>query len=195
MSTDNPQANGFGSDLPRFLEWAGVLALRATRSVLGKTEDAEDTSQNALVKMYVTIQDKGWPENDCPRAWVLRIAHNEAVNLILARNRKRKSDPLDRASPLVDPDGGNVDIIDPDADRIKKQDQIDEEYERLEEAKRMFFQLSEGERECLILQWDGMSIQQIADHRGVSVNTIKTLLRLGKRKLRGDDPECGSLDV
>jgi RNA polymerase sigma factor (sigma-70 family) len=64
------------------------------RSILGNEDDARDAVQNTAVQALVGFRDARVHTN--PRAWLFRIARNEALGLVRSR---RVADPLSGDEP------------------------------------------------------------------------------------------------
>ena len=72
--------------------------------LLGDAAAGDDVAQSTLLKAYGALRDGRAPEH--VKAWLYRIAHNTAVDL-LARRREQPSDGLpDRAAPSGGPTTG-----------------------------------------------------------------------------------------
>ena len=66
------------------------------RSLVRSDHDADDATQNALLKAYAAIARK---HPDAPlRPWLFRITHNEAVTLLRSRKRGQTNREARRSS-------------------------------------------------------------------------------------------------
>ncbi len=126
-------------------------------------ERAQDLAQEAFVR--VLDHD---PES--PRAWLFAVANNLAKDESRMVVRRKKHLSLlkaesDEIAPAPDP-----------AERLERE-------ERLEAAKRALEQLSERDREVLLL-WDaGFNYVDIAARTGLSVGAIGTTLARARKRL------------
>lgn len=126
--------------------------------------DAEDCFQNTFVKLY-TISPSFKDENHL-KAWLLRVAVNECSNYIRDNRRHLSLEPLvDKPAP-------------PSGD--------------MSDASWALMKVEDGYREVLYLYYcERYKVKEIADILGKNPNTVKTLLKRGREKLRliygGDD--------
>jgi RNA polymerase sigma factor (sigma-70 family) len=67
--------------------------VRYCQGILHVREDAEDAAQNAMLAAVRTLP--GRPARMNLRAWLFRVAHNEAISML---RRRRPSEPLEEAS-------------------------------------------------------------------------------------------------
>lgn len=139
----------------------------------GNKEEAEDLLQNVFVKVYKNIN-----RFDTRRkfsSWIYRIAHNEAVNFLKKRGRKKfvsledietTRDKLETASPAKSP----VDAW------INK--------ELKNEMQSALDKLPSKYKEVLILRYFlDKSYEEMSEILGKPINTVGTLLNRAKRKL------------
>ena len=135
---------------------------------------AEDLLQDAFIKAVTTIKTSRYNEEGKFLPWLLRIAHNLAIDHF----RREKRYPT-----IVMEDGNNVfdtmEFSEDSADSI----QIKQEtHARLRE---MIDKLPPVQREVLIMRHYGdMSFQEIADATGVSINTALGRMRYALINLR-----------
>ena len=120
---------------------------------------AEDALHEAF---YRILQRPRTPENF--RAYVFRAVRNAAIDEIRHRNRETPSESIFR-------DTG----VESDAEHQDAQDL----------AVRLLAILSPDERECIVLKlYNDLTFREIADIRGVSLNTAASWYRRGLEKLR-----------
>lgn len=141
--------------------------------LVGNKEEAEDILQNVFVKVYKNIN-----RFDTKRkfsSWIYRIAHNEAVNFLKKRGRRRvvsfedietSKDKLDTASLAKSP----IDAW------ISKELKI--------EMQRALDKLPAKYKEALTLKYFlDKSYEEMSEILGKPVNTVGTLLNRAKKKL------------
>lgn len=141
--------------------------------LVGNKEETEDLLQNVFVKVYNHINSF-----DARRkfsSWIYRIAHNEAVNFLKKRSKKRfvswedivsSKDKLELSRHIVSP----LDTW------------VDGELKR--EAEKALDRLPEKYREVLVLRYFlDKSYEEISEILGKPVNTVGTLLNRAKKKL------------
>ena len=167
MSTAKATATTtFHSDLKDILPRLRVYALSLTHD----RDRADDLVQETVVKALAG--QKSFRPGTCFPAWVFRIQRNEFISGL---RRQRPAVPLDETicnalSHPVHQDRGLV----------------------MQEFLAAFGKLSAGQREALVLAVvDGQSYEQIAQHAGVSVGTIKSRISRARdmleRLLLGED--------
>ena len=126
-------------------------------------ERAQDLAQEAFVRVLDA-------EPDNPRAWLFSVAANLARDEVRTVLRRRRHLTLIRAesseaAPHTDP----VDAMERD--------------EKLAAAQRALDELTERDREVLLL-WDaGLSYVEIAEQTGLAVGAIGTTLSRARRRL------------
>ena len=140
-------------------------ALRPAR-LMGSVIDGEDVVQDAFLRVLVTP-----PGDDVSlRAWLFRVAHNRAMDLLRAR-ALRHGGPLDVGSDLADETA-------PDAlDRLMRQEAISLAIDR-------FTVLPATQRSAVILKDVlGESLTEIAALLEVAIDAGKGLLARGRARL------------
>jgi RNA polymerase sigma-70 factor (ECF subfamily) len=140
---------------------------------VGNREEAEDILQNVFVKAYRNI--KTFDIERKFSSWIYRIAHNEAINFLKKRNKKRfisweditaGKDKMETKSEERSP----IDVW------IREESRI--------EMKKAVGKLSEKYRKVLELRYfSDKSYGQIAKIIGSPVNTVGTLINRAKKKL------------
>src|SRR5215470_6222619 len=129
--------------------------------------DAEDLSQDALARAFVTLARMGHePQN--PRAWLFRVA----TNLWIDAQRRRREVPSD-VSDEAGADGAAATAADPRAPR--------------EAAGTLLAKLSPQERAAVVLKdvFD-LSVDETAEALGTTAGGIKAALHRGRGKLADD---------
>ncbi|MEM9070621.1 MAG: RNA polymerase sigma factor [Myxococcota bacterium] len=156
-------AEGDRIALRQLLETLGPFVLRVARGMLGGHHpDAEDVAQDALIR---TVRGLRRFRGECSvQYFAARVTHRAAADYW----RKRRS--LERGDDAV-----------VERDNAHLGDGI----ENRQLATELLSQLSEVQSEALVLRAVlGYSIEEIAMETGVSVNTVKSRLRLAKQALR-----------
>lgn len=77
--------------------------VRYCRGILLVREDAEDAAQNAMVAALRALPTR--PPQLALRAWLYRVAHNEAISLM---RRRHQHEPLERAAEIPGTDIGET---------------------------------------------------------------------------------------
>lgn len=137
-------------------------------------EIAEDLLQDVFVKVIQTLNSDKYQEEGKFQPWLMRIAHNLAIDHF----RKAK-----RCPTIILEDGSNV------FNSLKFADHSIEDLKVKEETismvKKMIEDLPEAQKEVLIMRhYMDMSFQEIADKTGVSINTALGRMRYALIHLR-----------
>lgn len=135
---------------------------------------AEDLMQDVLVKAIKTIKSGRYNEEGKFLPWILRIAHNLAIDHF----RKAKRYPT-----IVMEDGSSVFNTMNFAEESTESIQIKKDTHGV--LKDLIKELPETQREVLIMRhYMDMSFQEIADSTGVSINTALGRMRYALINLR-----------
>ncbi len=137
-------------------------------------EIAEDLLQDVFVKVIHTLNSDKYNEEGKFQPWLMRIAHNLAIDHF----RKAKRYPT-----IILEDGSNL------LNSMKfSEDSIEDirvKEETLEMVKKLIDELPEAQKEVLIMRhYLDMSFQEIADQTGVSINTALGRMRYALIHLR-----------
>ncbi len=135
---------------------------------------AEDLTQDTFIKAVDTLQSGRYNEEGKFLPWIVRIAHNLAIDFF--RREKRYPE-------VVFEDGSNVfNTLEFADDSIEETTIKNETYEHLKE---LITRLPEPQREVLVMRhYEDMSFQEIADATGVSINTALGRMRYALINLR-----------
>jgi len=135
---------------------------------------AEDLLQDTFIKAIGTIKSGRYNDEGKFLPWIMRIAHNLAIDYF---RRER------RYPTVILEDGSNVfNTLDFSEDSAESIQIRKETHERLRE---LIQQLPEQQREVLMMRHYGeMSFQEIADATGVSINTALGRMRYALINLR-----------
>lgn len=135
---------------------------------------AEDLLQDTFIKAVTTIKTERYNEEGKFLPWILRIAHNLAVDYF----RKEKRYPT-----VILEDGSNVfNALNFSEDSAESVQIRLETHARLKE---MILKLPEQQREVLMMRhYADMSFQEIAEATGVSINTALGRMRYALINLR-----------
>ncbi len=135
---------------------------------------AEDLLQDVFVKVVQTIHSDRYSEEGKFQPWLMRIAHNLAIDHF----RKSKRYPT-----ILMEDGSNL-FNSLQFAEISIEDQRVKE-ETLEMVKKLIEELPEAQKEVLVMRhYLDMSFQEIADQTGVSINTALGRMRYALIHLR-----------
>jgi len=135
---------------------------------------AEDLMQDAFIKAINTIKKGKYNEEGKFLPWMLRIAHNLAIDNF----RKSKRNP-----EIVMEDGSSVFNSLDFSESTVEDEQIKKDTHNL--LKEYIQELPESQKEVLVMRhYMQMSFQEIADTTGVSINTALGRMRYALINLR-----------
>lgn len=135
---------------------------------------AEDLMQDTFIKAIKTLKNGRYNEEGKFLPWILRIAHNLAIDYF----RRAKRYPS-----VVFEDGSNVfNTLNFSEHSIEDKQVRKETHEHLRD---LIKKLPDQQREVLIMRhYEEMSFQEIADSTGVSINTALGRMRYALINLR-----------
>ncbi|NVJ87243.1 MAG: sigma-70 family RNA polymerase sigma factor [Algoriphagus sp.] len=135
---------------------------------------AEDLLQDVFVKVVNTLNSDKYNEEGKFQPWIMRIAHNLAVDHF----RKARRYPV-----IVMEDGSSLFNSLRFAEGNAEDEQVKEE--EIAMVRRLIDELPEAQKEVLIMRhYMDMSFQEIADKTGVSINTALGRMRYALIHLR-----------
>lgn len=158
--------------------WSALIALseeirpelhRYCSRLMGSVIEGEDVVQDTLSRAFTGSEEL--PDESGRRAWLFRVAHNRAIDLL--RSRKiRASEPLETISHVVD---GTV--VDPMEELMRR--------EAIETAVSRFIELPILQRSVIILK-DVLDepLVDIAGLLDLTVESVKAHLSRGRLRLR-----------
>jgi len=137
-------------------------------------ETARELSQEVFLRIYEAR--KRYRPTAKFTTYLFRVAHNLAINRVIAKKRP-VSIPMETGDPdTLDP------VIASESDNPEEAALVSEESRFIEDA---LLTLSERERSALIMKYTlDMSYAEIADATGDSESAVDSLLMRAKRKLR-----------
>lgn len=134
---------------------------------------AEDLFQETFIKAIDTIREGRYNEEGKFLPWILRIAHNLAIDYF-RRDKRYPTVELEEGTGLFD------DVLQEQSYETRK---MQADTKKL--LRELIQTLPEAQREVLMLRhFAGMSFQEIADHTGVSINTALGRMRYALINLR-----------
>ncbi len=135
---------------------------------------AEDLLQDVFVKVLHTLSSDKYNEEGKFQPWVMRIAHNLAIDHF----RKAKRYPT-----ILLEDGSNVFNSLSFAEDSSEEQRIKEE--TLAYVRNLIDELPEAQKEVVIMRhYLDMSFQEIAEQTGVSINTALGRMRYALNPIR-----------
>lgn len=135
---------------------------------------AEDLLQDVFVKVIHTLSADGYNEEGKFQPWLMRIAHNLAIDYF----RKTKRYPT-----IVMEDGENLFNTLKFAENNIEDHKVKED--TLELVRRLIDELPESQKQVLIMRhYMDMSFQEIAEQTGVSINTALGRMRYALINMR-----------
>jgi RNA polymerase sigma-70 factor (ECF subfamily) len=156
----------------RYAKLVYSLAMRIVHD--GPT--AEDLTQEVFVRLWRSAASFD-PQRGHLRGWLLRIAHNLALNEL----RRRGSRPV-AAAPV---EGLSDDASLEDQDVLSNPETVAEQRDVHRVVQRALGQLPETQRQALELAFfQGLSQTEIATATGDPLGTVKSRVRNGMKRLR-----------
>lgn len=176
-------------DLDRLLTTMRPKLHRYCARMVGSVIDGEDVLQDALVKAVEAFPAAGPLQH--PEGWLLRIAHNTALDFL--RRRSRQAAIFSEA----------------EFDMVADEDDAVISRQIASASLRTFMRLAETQRACVILSDVlGHSLREVCDILDCSLPAVKASLHRGRARLaeiageaddapqpRLSDAECAQLDA
>ena len=167
-----------GPSSPRSARHAELLALaeklrpelhRYCARLMGSVIDGEDVVQDTFARAFAVLDQL--EEDQQIRAWLFRIAHNRALDLLRSR-AIRAAEPIEAADAVADPESP-----DPVEMMMRR--------EAVETAVSRFVELPTAQRSVVILK-DVLdqSLEEIAGMLDLTVNAVKAHLARGRARLK-----------
>lgn len=166
----------------RFVEYFRKKVFTYSWLMCGQREDAEEVSQEALLKAFESFAQLREPER--VRAWIFRIAKNAC----LMKRRKSVFAPdrelsLDEFLPVSHGDGGHRHIEIADWSKLPEDELLNRELNS--EIHRAITELPETYRAVVLLRdMEELSTEETAQILDVSTDVVKTRLHRGRLAIR-----------
>ncbi len=143
--------------------------------LMGSVIEGEDVVQDTFARAFVALDDL---QEDPPlRAWLFRIAHNRALDLLRSR-AIRATEPIEAAHQVADPKSP-----DPVEAMMRR--------EAVETAVSRFAELPTVQRSVVILKGVlDQSLEEIAAMLDLTVNAVKAHLARGRARLKAINAEA-----
>jgi len=152
----------YGMLVDRHLKSVYSVAVR----LLGQASDAEDVSQDTFLRAFERLDL--YDDSRCFRNWLLKIASNLAINRIRSRGRERK---LKLRLAKADAPGGRQ--------------RRDDDLPGPRQWARWLDQIDDLQRAAIVLfHFHDLPYAEIAEVLQVPVNTVRTYLYRGRKRLR-----------
>ena len=159
--------------LETLYERYGGTVYRMAYGVLHDPSSAEDATQEVFITLWLRVGTYR-PERGVFQHWFLHLAHNRVIDEF---RKKRRGDRLQQVS---DPDAAIASLIAPEETAAIALQAV-----FFENVKEALLQLPDEQREVVVLAYlHGATQQEIAEHTGAPLGTVKTRLRLAMIKLR-----------
>ena len=164
----------------RFLERFRTKIFQYSYLMCGQREDAEEVSQETLLKVFEKLDQLKEPENI--RAWVFRIAKNAC----LMKRRKRTHEPrtlvsVEQGDPARGEGAAPIDVEDPSM----RPDQLALNAWVGERLRAALLALPPPLRTIVVLrEIEGLSTREVATIAGISEDNVKTRLHRARMLLR-----------
>lgn len=153
--------------LARLIEQFGTDIYRLARSIVSDEALANDVVQETLLRAWGSMDR--WPEGDVPRAWLLKVARNQAISML----RKRRDEPMEPESltNVATSDRSTADVVN---DRVA----VERFWAALES-------LDPQTRSIVVMrEISDLSYEEISEVLNLPLPTVKTRLFRARRKLQ-----------
>ena len=135
------------------------MVYRIALNVLGNAADAEDVTQNVMMRLYRA--DPNFESEEHAKRWLIRVAINESKRLVGLPWKKREASFEEALNIAAEADGLQQDIV------------------------RKIAELPPKYRVPMYLYYfEGYSVKEIAELTGSKTSTLQTRLARGREKLR-----------
>jgi RNA polymerase sigma-70 factor, ECF subfamily len=131
---------------------------------------AEETVQESFLRLHQHLLANG--DREHLRGWLYRVAHNVARNIQLSYGASKTS-RLGDLTLRTEPQAGTASAEEALLEREKEK--------RLQRA---MDQLSEAQRNCLVLRSHGLKYREIAEVLNLSISTVAENVQRGLEKLK-----------
>jgi RNA polymerase sigma-70 factor, ECF subfamily len=136
----------------------------------GNAEDASDLLQETFLRAFQAFPRL--PHDANYRAWLYRIAHNQALNLFRAR-RARRTEPLDEAGALQDSNGNP--------------ESLEESRRAARVLRRVIRGLTPRQRSALLLKkYEGLSYTEVAAVLGSTEENARAHVYQAMKRIRAE---------
>ena len=144
-------------------------------SLVKNAEDAEDISQDVLMKVYSSINN--FNNQSTIATWIYRITYNVSIDFIKKHNKKTKI-----TKTLDDPE--DIEVMSIKGDTYIP-DETFERKETAEDIKNALSLLPDEQRELIELKdVHGFSYEEILTMTGLKDGTLKSRLNRGRQNLK-----------
>ena len=144
------------------------------KALIRDEDTALDIMQDSYLKAFRNLSTL--KEADKFRAWIKRIAHNNAVDYL------RRTKPVMFSAMPTDEDGAEIEFEDTDASNLPEVVIDRQETARL--MAEILDTLPEEQRLVISMYYyEGMSVREIAQELGVTENTVKSRLNYARKKI------------
>lgn len=134
----------------------------------GNPEDASDLLQETFLRAFEAFPRL--PRGANHRAWLYRIAHNQALNLFRAR-RAQRTEPLDEAGTLQDSNGNP--------------ESLEESRRAARALRRVIRELTARQRSALLLKkYEGLSYAEVAAVLGSTEENARAHVYQAMKRIR-----------
>ena len=145
------------------------------RMMVKDNDVADDILQETLIKVVRVIDEGRYADSGKFLSWVLRIAHNKALDYFRAQKSSKSVNESEAGYNVL----GTLRFAEKSVEDKMVAEQI------AADVRRMVDFLPEEQREVVMLRYySGLSFQEIADSTGVSINTALGRMRYALINLR-----------
>lgn len=136
---------------------------------------ANDVFQETFIRVIHLLKSNQYAEEGKFLPWVLRIAHNMALDAIRIRKRRNSFENVSEESETFDE-------LQDTSPSIETKMMVRQTYKHI---KKLIYELPHQQRDVIILRhYNGLSFKEIAEETNVSINTALGRMRYGILNLR-----------
>jgi RNA polymerase sigma-70 factor (ECF subfamily) len=144
---------------------------RFSRSILGSAEDAEDATQEILLKIWRNVSDVSMMH---ARGWIMKATRNHCLNMLRQRSRA--------TAVLSDCDGDLNGIMDENSQHTETVIHGTELRSRIDNALNL---LPEKLKSVFVLyEVNGMKYREISESLDIPINSVKVYLSRSRSRLK-----------
>ena len=140
------------------------MIYRIALHVVQRPEDAEDVTQNVLLRLYRSGPE--FDSTDHARHWLVRVTGNEAKRLVTLPHRKRETGMEDMAAEIA-------------AESFPGADSLHRELFQAVMDLPVKYRLP-----MYLYYYEGYAVREIAEITGSRLSTVQTRLARGREKLK-----------
>lgn len=171
----NSYLQGDRSAISRLIERHTRRVRDYIRMMVKDNDVADDILQETFIKAVRVIDEGRYTDNGKFLSWILRIAHNQVIDLFRAQKQNRQVNESNAGYNVL----GTLRFAEKNVEDRMVADQIEADVRSLVEM------LPDEQREVVMMRYfSGLSFKEIAEQTNVSINTALGRMRYALINLR-----------